>query len=360
MSDLSIIPDGALLIRDNVIEELGPTRRVENLIPARLAKEIDAAGKIVMPAFVDPDIALAAPASSAAAEGDAPETDIRRVSRTRLEDHAAMTAAELARYGVLTVGANTLFAPDLQNISKALRLHAAIQSKPLRIRSVVSPPAANSGGETWMSSVFQRKLATLLEIPASGESIETCRGIAAAAAAIGYAIRFRVSGPTTLEVLQLAAAAGAVALIGAIPETSQLTRALSDVGCINIALATRILAGNYIPKRNAIDDGVPVALASGYGHGGISSLNPQFLLFLACRNLGLTIEEAIVATTYNAACSLRLSHVTGSLEHGKIADICMMDVNDYRELGRRAGHHDAYLVMRAGKVVYRRQGVIPD
>ena len=34
-----------------------------------------------------------------------------------------------------------------------------------------------------------------------------------------------------------------------------------------------------------------------------------------------------------------------------------MDVDDYRELARRAGHHDVSLVMRAGKVVYRRPNV---
>src|SRR5579863_8168679 len=106
MTDLSIIPDGAVLIRDGVIEEVGSTRRVENLVPARLARVIDATGRVVMPAFVDPDIALAA--SHPAADGISGETDIRRMSRHRLEAAAAALAADLARYGVLTVGAHTL------------------------------------------------------------------------------------------------------------------------------------------------------------------------------------------------------------------------------------------------------------
>jgi imidazolonepropionase len=48
-----------------------------------------------------------------------------------------------------------------------------------------------------------------------------------------------------------------------------------------------------------------------------------------------------------------MSHVNGSLEPGKQADLILMDVPDYRELPRRAGHHDVHLVMRAGRVVYR-------
>src|SRR6185369_12106892 len=53
LAQLGIIPDGAVLIRRGVIEEVGPTRRVENLAAARRAVEINAAGQVVMPGFVD-------------------------------------------------------------------------------------------------------------------------------------------------------------------------------------------------------------------------------------------------------------------------------------------------------------------
>ena len=89
-----------------------------------------------MPAFVDPDIAIAAPPSHNRSCEESGEMDIRRMSRRRLEAQAAITAAELARYGVLTVGAHTGSAPDLQSTLKALRLHQTMQSKPLRIRSI--------------------------------------------------------------------------------------------------------------------------------------------------------------------------------------------------------------------------------
>jgi len=49
-----VIPDGAILIVDGVIQESGPARRVENLAAARSASELDVAGKVVLPSFVDP------------------------------------------------------------------------------------------------------------------------------------------------------------------------------------------------------------------------------------------------------------------------------------------------------------------
>jgi imidazolonepropionase len=112
--------------------------------------------------------------------------------------------------------------------------------------------------------------------------------------------------------------------------------------------------------RKAIDEGAAIAIASSYRTTGFSSFNMQFLLHLAVHQLGMTPEEAITATTWNPACSLRLSHVAGSLEPGKAADLLVMDVPDYRDLARRAGHHDVSLVMKGGKPVFRGAALSSD
>src|SRR5215469_11968167 len=52
LQELSI-HDGSLLIQDGVLVEVGATRRVENLAEARAAIEVSAAGRVVMPGFVD-------------------------------------------------------------------------------------------------------------------------------------------------------------------------------------------------------------------------------------------------------------------------------------------------------------------
>ena len=60
LRNLGIIQDGAVLIADGLIAEVGPSRRVENLALARGAEEIDASGCVVMPGFVDSDVHLVA------------------------------------------------------------------------------------------------------------------------------------------------------------------------------------------------------------------------------------------------------------------------------------------------------------
>ena len=63
---------------------------------------------------------------------------------------------------------------------------------------------------------------------------------------------------------------------------------------------------------------------------------------------------------WNPACSLRLSQATGSLEPGKSADLLIMEAGDYRDLPRRAGHHDVSLVMRRGRTILRSPALSVD
>jgi imidazolonepropionase-like amidohydrolase len=53
LGNLGIIQDGAVLIVDGLVREVGPSRRLENLAAAREADEIDASACVVMPGFVD-------------------------------------------------------------------------------------------------------------------------------------------------------------------------------------------------------------------------------------------------------------------------------------------------------------------
>jgi imidazolonepropionase len=376
MTELGIVPNGALLLHNGVIADVGPTRRVENLAGARLAREFDASGKIVMPAFVDADVALVSPDAGA----------LRLMSKKKVHARASAKAVEWARYGCLSVGAHTAHASDMQNIGKVLRVHQALQSKPLRIRSVFSPRVPLGGGKSpgavlealtakWLPGVLARKLASVVEFiiasPGPEEDDGTCearsphtplldldmiRKAAVVAAGLGYAIRLRCSRALEPVDLDLALAAGAMAILAPVAALGGYANLLSSIGCVSVVPAFEAFdhpgrAGVAI--RNAIDEGAAVALASSYRACRASSYNMQFLLHLAVYHLGLTPSEAIVATTWNPACSLRLSHAAGSLEPGKPADLVMFEVPDYRELPRRAGHHDVSFVMHAGQPVFR-------
>lgn len=371
MSDLGLIPNGALLICNGVIEEAGPSRRVENLAAARNADEIEASGKVVMPAFCDPDMALVVPPSASRKMGRQLSLEelldgsaIRVASRHSVEIRAAAAGLERARYGCVTAGSHTACATDLKNATKVLRVQKLLQHKPLRIRSVFTyfPVPLEDLASKWLPALRKDKLSSVIDLMVggpAGEGDDVPRDAAIAASGAGFALRFRSVRRLQPSALLLALSGGAISIVAPVRGPDPFNHRLGDIGCVRVVPASEAFDDGESSAANiraAIDDGAAIALSSSYSPFHRSSFNMQFILYLAVRHLGMTPEEAIVATTYNAACSLRMSHVTGSLEPGKSADLVMMDVPDYRDLPRRAGHHDLGMVMRAGQIVSRRAG----
>ena len=81
----------------------------------------------------------------------------------------------------------------------------------------------------------------------------------------------------------------------------------------------------------------------------------QMMLSLACTQLRMTPAETIVAATINPAYSLRRHQRTGSLEPGKIADIAVFDVGDYREIPYYFGVNTCWMTFKRGEIVHSRK-----
>jgi imidazolonepropionase len=104
-------------------------------------------------------------------------------------------------------------------------------------------------------------------------------------------------------------------------------------------VATLVPGANYFlgldkfpPARKLIDAGVAVALATDYNPGSSPTSSMPFVLSLACTHLKMSPAEAIAAATVNGAWALRLQERKGSIEPGKDADLAVFDVEDYREI----------------------------
>jgi imidazolonepropionase len=70
---------------------------------------------------------------------------------------------------------------------------------------------------------------------------------------------------------------------------------------------------------------VPVAIATDINPGGGFSPSIPFAMTLACFGMDLTFEEALVGATINAAYSLDLHGLVGSLEVGKQMDAVIVE-----------------------------------
>lgn len=397
MNRLEVIPNGAMLIRDGVIECVGPSNRVENLAGARTATEIDASGKVVMPAFVEPDARiLYDPSLHYSSNPDSSNSDLsnsdlskpdsskacmdisqslRVTSRHKLLQKGAANGGEYARYGVLTAGVATLFALELKVVLKILSTQHALQSRPLRLRGIIATDFAAAQfpekfaeqiAEKWIPLIKERKLSSIVELSSSanaGAALESAsQTILLAAAAAGFTIRIRSFDGAASEILRVAQTAGAVALLS--PGRNEMLEKWPARGNMVFVLSTNLddprQESDPAIARRFIEHEIPFAISMGWPTADSCGRNTQHALYTAARYYKLTAEEAITAATVNAACSLRTSHLTGALEPGKSADVTIMNVSDYRELVKRPGLSSVEWVLSKGRVVYGRTPLILD
>lgn len=99
--------------------------------------------------------------------------------------------------------------------------------------------------------------------------------------------------------------------------------ALKNTETMPVALPSRsyFLSILYIPVREMIAAGLPLALATDYNPGSTPSGNMNFVVATACIKMKMTPEEAINAATINGAYAMGISETSGSTTRGKKANL---------------------------------------
>jgi imidazolonepropionase len=104
------------------------------------------------------------------------------------------------------------------------------------------------------------------------------------------------------------------------------------------------------PGRKLIDAGASVAVGTDLNPGSSPLFSIAAALGLAVRMNGLTVDEAVVAGTVNAACALGLAD-RGRLEVGCVADFIVLESNDWRDLIYQMGANPVREVWVGGRRV---------
>lgn len=116
---------------------------------------------------------------------------------------------------------------------------------------------------------------------------------------------------------------------------------VSDAGMAAMAragtVATLLPTTAYVlrihppPARRLIEAGVPVALGSDFNPNAHCVSMPH-VMNLACVMMKMTVAEALVAATINAAASIKRAATHGSLEVGKAGDFVLLNAAPWEHI----------------------------
>ena len=230
---------------------------------------------------------------------------------------------------------------------------------------LASLPENNKDRERSVSSLIgeiipeirRRRLTTFCDIGWDNHAglIAEVRTVLRAASGAGLRLKLHVKSPPLMEDMEQLALSLEVAAVGCASYlSSDMARNLAKNQIVPVYLPgiREDKTEKHIDVHTMIDCGLPVAIGSGNGSPGCQANSMWSVMASAMDRMELTLPEAIVACTLNNAQALEISHETGSLEHGKRADLILLDLPDYREIESTLAYPPISMVMVNGEVVH--------
>ena len=386
--EITPLRDSVVAAREGVITYVGPGEGLSERVElVRGATRIDARGCTVLPGFVDPhthvvfagdrrgelqrrlagatyaDIAAAGGgiAATVAATRRASEEELVAATRPRLDEMLACgttTCEAKSGYGLTTEA-------ELRQLRAINRLNAehAIDLVPTFLGAHDVPEEYRSRRDAYLALVIDEMIPRVVDEALAEWCDVFCEegvftpeesvAVLTAAANAGlkprvHADEFAASGGTHVAVRVGARSADHLLFAD---ETGANALAAANVCATLLPIAAFYLKlGRFAPARMLIDRGVAVALASDVNPGAGLSPSMPFAMTLACFAMNMTLEEALVAATLNAAWSLDLADSVGSLEPGKRMDAVVIR-GALPDL-IRVGASPVRMVIKRGKAVF--------
>jgi imidazolonepropionase len=391
LRQLSIIEDGAMLIRGDRIEAAGRGREIENLIKGD-CEILDAGRRVVMPGFVDAHThpvfagmranefeqrASGATYREIAARGGGIRATVRATRIASLSDlvkAGERYAQWFLRCGTTTIEAKSGYGLTIEDELKILRAIKQLNAEsplnyvPTFLGAHDIPDEYKSRRSTYVNLIVNEmlprvaaeKLAEYCDVFCEEGvfTVEESWQILSAARCHGLGLRVHADQLSLSGGAQLAAELNA-ATADHLEHTDKagiLSLKAAKVQPVLLPGSVYALGSNQYPLgREMIDAGLAVVLATDFNPGSSPTPSMPMILSLACTQMRMTPAEAVSAATINAAYALGRGDEIGSLEKGKRADFVIHDCEDYRELAYFFGVEHPWRVYASGRVVFDRK-----
>jgi len=386
-NEVSPIADGAVASLDGRIVFAGTTAACDaEVVPAPGATALDAGGRTVVPGFVDPHTHVVyagdrreelrrrlagAAYTEIAAEGGGILSTVRATRQASEEELVSAALPRLAE--MLACGTTTAEAKSGYGLETAAELRMLRAIRTLAARQPIDLAPTFLGAHEIPLEYRERRqqyvdllVREMIPAVAAGRLAEWCdvfcetgvftpvesREILRAGQEAGLRARIHADEMAASGGSDVAADVGARSadhLLFVEPGSAEAMARAGVVATLLPGAAFYLKMGRFAPARMLIEHGVAVALATDINPGGGFTPSMPFVMALACFGMRLTLEEALIAATLNAAYAIDRHDRVGSLEGGKSMDAVVVNGEAVDLL--RVGAPSIAAVIKNGRVV---------
>jgi len=386
MREIGVINDAGVLCENGKISWVGAMHDWQRTLPDNYNK-LDASGKVVLPGFVDShthmmfagnrahEFALRSQGATyqqiAEAGGGILNTitHVRAATKRELKKQTLRYMNEMMKHGTTTVEIKTGYGLDMDSEMKMLEAINELKEEemmtvvPTFIGAHAYPPEYKQDKRAYVDIILEKmipyagkkQLATFCDVFCEKGyfELEETEQILNEGKKWGMLPKIHAEELNPLGGAELAAKVGAVSADHLEHVSDQGIAALRDAGVVATLLpgVSFFLHHGYAPARKLIDSGVAVAIASDFNPGSCMSYSMPMMMTIACTQMKMTPEEALVASTLNGAAALNMSSTVGSIELGKCADLIIADVPDYKFLAYHFGTNHIVTTIKNGTIL---------
>ena len=347
----------AVLIRDGRVETVVPEAELGSGLGD--LPELDAAGRAVIPGFVDAHTHLVFAGERSAEfaarlEGRPYEAGgimstveaTRQATLAELVDGVVERANKCLRTGTTTIEVKSGYGLDTEAEVRCLQ---AVKEAASRVAAELVPTFLGAHldlGDGYIDHLIHEMLPTCAPLASGCDafcdegalSVESSRRVLEAGLAHGLTPRLHAEELAHTGGAQLAAEIGCASADHLIHADATDARALAAAGVVAVLLpATSFcLRSAYADARMLLDEGCNIALATDCNPGTSYTTSMPFVIAVACSQYGLSVDEALRAATQGGAAALRRTDI-GSLTPGSRGDLVVLNTDQWVDLAYRPG-----------------------
>ncbi|WP_129114290.1 imidazolonepropionase [Halegenticoccus tardaugens] len=382
--------DAAVAVVDGRVAAVGPSDEVtREHPPENAAVAVDAAGKSVIPGFVDAHThALFAGDRSdefeaklrgktyqeIMAEGGG---ILRTVGATRAASDDDLLEILLSHldtmlaHGTTTAEVKSGYGLDVETELRMLEVVARADERhpidvvPTFMGAHAVPPGVDA--DDYVDEVVSEQLPAV-EAQGIAEfcdvfcdegafTVEASRRVLEAGREAGLAPKIHADEFATLGGSRLAADLGATSADHLLRSTDEDVEALVEAGVVPVLLpgTAFALGAGYADAGAFLDRGAPVAVATDFNPNCYSQ-SLGFAASLACVGMRMTPAQALVSVTRNGALALDRTDGLGTLREGAPADLVVLDAPSHVHLPYNFAVNAVETVLKGGEVAHARNG----